>query len=201
MEGWPMLVKQVVDLAGSGAVGPLTPLFIIVALLIKLTSLVPSSSFRSGWGSTRAVPVHQVQDDGQDAERLQGALEERNEVTGPVFKIRNDPRLTQVGAFLRRTSIDELPQLVNVLLGDISLVGPRPLPVRDYQAFESDWYRRRFSVRPGMTCLWQVEGRSSVPFERWMELDMQYIDNWSLWLDFRLLVSTIPAVVSGKGAA
>lgn len=136
----------------------------------------------------------------QDAEKLQAALEQLNQVSGPVFKIRDDPRMTPVGAFLRRTSIDELPQLINVVFGDMSLVGPRPLPLRDYRAFDSDWHRRRFSVRPGMTCLWQVGGRNSIPFEQWMELDMQYIDRWSLWLDLKILASTLPAVVSGKGA-
>ena len=117
-----------------------------------------------------------------------------------MFKIRNDPRLTPVGKFLRKTSIDELPQLFNVLKGDMSLVGPRPLPVRDYQGFHQDWQRRRFSVRPGITCLWQVNGRSSIPFEKWMELDMEYIDHWSLGLDFKILAKTIPAVLKGTGA-
>jgi lipopolysaccharide/colanic/teichoic acid biosynthesis glycosyltransferase len=106
-----------------------------------------------------------------------------------------------VGRFLRKTSIDELPQLINVLKGDMSLVGPRPLPVRDYEGFNEDWQRRRFSVRPGITCLWQVSGRSSIPFEQWMELDLQYIDKWSLWLDLRILIQTIPAVLKGEGAA
>ena len=136
-----------------------------------------------------------------NAEKMLVQLEGLNEVSGPVFKIMNDPRVTPIGKFLRRTSIDELPQLLNVLKGEMSLVGPRPLPVRDYEGFNEDWQRRRFSVRPGITCLWQVNGRSGVSFDKWMELDIQYLDKWSLWLDLKILAKTIPAVLKGSGAA
>ena len=137
----------------------------------------------------------------QDAEMMQNKLDYQNEATGPVFKIKNDPRLTRVGKWLRRFSIDELPQLINVLKGEMSLVGPRPLPLKDYLGFDRNWHRRRFSVRPGITCLWQINGRSHIPFEKWMELDVQYIDNWSLWLDLKILAKTIPAIIRGIGAA
>jgi lipopolysaccharide/colanic/teichoic acid biosynthesis glycosyltransferase len=134
------------------------------------------------------------------AESMQESLVSLNEMAGPVFKIKNDPRITPIGQFLRRTSIDELPQLFNVLKGEMSLVGPRALSVRDYQYFSEDWQRRRFSVPPGITCLWQVLGRNSIPFEQWMNLDMEYIDGWSFWLDVKILLLTIPAVLKGSGA-
>ena len=137
----------------------------------------------------------------RDAEQKLSDLENLNEVSGPVFKIKNDPRITWIGKFLRKSSIDELPQLFNVVKGDMSLVGPRPLPVRDFNGFNTDWHRRRFSVRPGITCLWQVGGRSDIPFEKWMALDMEYIDTWSLLLDFKILARTIPAVLKVSGAA
>ena len=202
MEGWPLLVKRALDLAlALVLLILLVPLFLIVAVLIKLTSPGPVLFVQERVGlNKRPFRFLKFRTMVRDAERQQQALEELNQVSGPVFKIWNDPRTTPVGALLRRTSVDELPQLINVLLGDMSLVGPRPLPIRDYQAFDADWHRRRFSVRPGMTCLWQIGGRNSIPFERWMELDMQYIDEWSLWLDFRILARTLPAVLSGKGA-
>ena len=202
MEGWPVLVKRTVDVVlGSALLVVLAPLFAVVAVFIKLTSPGPILFVQERVGlHKRPFRFVKFRTMVQDAERQQAALESKNQVSGPVFKIWNDPRTTPVGALLRKTSIDELPQLINVIKGDMSLVGPRPLPIRDYRAFDSDWHRRRFSVRPGMTCLWQIGGRNSVPFEQWMEMDMQYIDQWSLWLDFKILANTLPAVVTGRGA-
>ena len=134
------------------------------------------------------------------AEAEQPLLEKFNEATGPVFKIREDPRLTRVGKLLRRFSIDELPQLLNVLRGEMSLVGPRPLPVRDVSRFSEPELMRRFCVYPGITCLWQISGRSKVGFDRWVALDFQYIDEWSLALDLKILLRTVPVVISGAGA-
>ena len=136
-----------------------------------------------------------------DAEKQQAALEHMNEANGPVFKITRDPRITAVGAFLRKTSLDELPQLFNVLAGHMSLVGPRPLNERDVRRFSELHLMRRFSVVPGMTGLWQVSGRSNLGFESWIDLDLKYIDEWSLSLDFRILADTIPAVLKGRGAS
>jgi len=136
-----------------------------------------------------------------DAETKQAQVEHLNETDGPAFKIKNDPRVTRVGAFMRKLSIDELPQLFNVLIGNMSLVGPRPLPIRDVSRFSEAWLMRRFSVQPGLTCLWQITGRSDTTFDRWVELDLQYIDNWSLGLDARILFMTVPAVLKGKGAS
>src|SRR5213079_1769878 len=134
-----------------------------------------------------------------EAEALQAELESRNEANGPVFKIRDDPRVTRVGRLLRRSSIDELPQLVNVVLGDMSLVGPRPLPPRDVHRFTEAALLRRFSVRPGITCLWQISGRSNLGFDEWIRLDLKYIDEWSLGLDLLILARTAPAVLRGDG--
>jgi len=135
----------------------------------------------------------------QDAENRLGALKSSNEMSGPVFKIANDPRVTPVGRFIRKFSIDELPQLFNVLKGDMSLVGPRPPVYKEVLEYQR-WQRRGLAMRPGITCIWQVSGRNDIGFEEWMELDLQYIDNWSFWLDLKLLFKTIPAVLIGKGA-
>jgi exopolysaccharide biosynthesis polyprenyl glycosylphosphotransferase len=202
-DGWPMIMKRLIDFTVSLAVLLLlAPLFVVVAILIKAGSEGPVFFVQKRMGlNKRKFSLFKFRTMVPDAEAKLAALEHLNEVSGPVFKIKDDPRITAVGKFLRKTSIDELPQLINVLKGEMSLVGPRPLPVRDYQGFDKDWQRRRFSVRPGITCLWQVTGRSSIQFEQWMELDMQYIDKWSLWLDFKILAQTIPAVLRGSGAA
>ncbi len=203
MEGWPAVLKRTLDIAVSALLlALLSPLLLVAALLVKLTSPGPVLFVQQRVGfNKRRIGVHKFRTMVVDAERRLPEIAHLNEVSGPVFKIRNDPRLTPIGRVLRKTSIDELPQLFDVLLGRMSLVGPRPLPVRDYEGFHHDWHRRRFSVRPGITCLWQVDGRSSLPFEKWMELDMQYIDHWSLLLDFKILLRTIPAVLRGTGAA
>ena len=200
---WPALAKRVLDCVLSGLLAILlAPLFLVVSVLIKCTSAGPVffRQIRVGLNK-RQFRIYKFRTMIANAEQIQDELLHMNEMTGPVFKIKNDPRITALGRVLRRTSIDELPQLLNVLIGDMSLVGPRAMSLRDYQLFDQDWQRRRFSVKPGITCLWQVNGRNSVPFEKWMELDMQYIDKWSLWLDFKILAQTVPAVLRGTGAA
>jgi exopolysaccharide biosynthesis polyprenyl glycosylphosphotransferase len=205
-EGWPIVIKRAIDLTLSLALLIiLAPLLLLAALLIKLTSPGPVFFVQKRVGfNKRVFSIYKFRTMVMDAEKKLQDIEHLNEVTGPVFKIKNDPRLTSVGKFLRKTSIDELPQFFNVLSGDMSLVGPRPLQLRDYELFTEageDWQRCRFSVRPGITCLWQVNGRSSLPFHKWMELDLQYVRNWSLWLDMQILAKTIPAVLRGSGAA
>jgi lipopolysaccharide/colanic/teichoic acid biosynthesis glycosyltransferase len=133
------------------------------------------------------------------AAEKQDELEAANEASGALFKIKDDPRVTRVGKVLRRFSLDELPQLVNVLRGQMSLVGPRPLPLRDYELLE-DWHRARYLVLPGMTGLWQISGRSGLPFDDLVRLDFAYLENWSIWLDISIIARTVPAVLSGRGA-
>ncbi|HLK33369.1 MAG TPA: sugar transferase, partial [Terriglobales bacterium] len=203
-EGWALFVKRLFDVAISTCLLlALSPLMAVIALLIKVMSPHGPILFRQQrlGLNKRLFTIYKFRTMVPDAEQRIHTLEHLNEATGPVFKIKNDPRITPIGRILRKTSLDELPQLFNVLKGDMSLVGPRPLPGRDYRGFNEDWQRRRFSVRPGITCLWQVNGRNSVPFEHWMQLDLQYIDKWSLWLDFQILARTIPAVLKGSGAA
>jgi len=205
-EGWPMVIKRTLDfLLSLTLLIILAPVLAVTAILIKLTSIGPVFFAQKRVGlNKRIFTIFKFRTMGINAEQKLHELEHLNEVSGPVFKIKNDPRLTPIGRFLRKTSIDELPQLFNVLSGDMSLVGPRPLQLRDYELFTDageDWQRCRFSVRPGITCLWQVNGRSSLPFHQWMELDLQYVRNWSLWLDLQILARTIPAVLRGSGAA
>jgi exopolysaccharide biosynthesis polyprenyl glycosylphosphotransferase len=202
IENWKTLVKRMMDVTFSlGLIILLSPLLLLVALALKLSSPGPIlfTQDRVGYNKRRFL-LYKFRTMVQDAEKLQAELETLNEAAGPVFKIKNDPRITRLGKFLRKTSLDELPQLFNVVKGDMSLVGPRPLPLRDYEGFDKDWQRRRFSVRPGITCLWQVSGRTGISFDEWMQLDIQYIDQWSLWLDIKILAKTIPAVLRGEGA-
>jgi len=202
IDGWPLLMKRIFDVVGSLVLLILlSPLYLVVAMLIKLTSpgTVLFSQKRVGLNK-RQFTMYKFRTMVPTAESIQEKLAHLNEMSGPVFKIKNDPRITPLGRILRKTSIDELPQLFNVLKGDMSLVGPRAMSVRDYQFFSEDWQRRRFSVPPGITCLWQVYGRNTIPFDQWMALDMQYIDRWSFWLDVKILALTIPAVFRGFGA-
>lgn len=194
--------KRALDIVGAAMLlVAVSPVMLIVLILTKLESDGPAIFMQERIGlNKRRFRIYKFRTMVANAEALLSQIESKNEAQGPVFKIKDDPRITRIGRFLRKSSIDELPQLFNVLKGDMSLVGPRPLPVRDYAGFSEDWQRRRFSVRPGITCLWQISGRSSISFDQWMRLDMQYIDQWSLWLDMKILARTIPAVLKGSGA-
>ena len=201
-DSWQLIMKRVIDVVGSAALlVALAPLFAVVGWLIRKDShgRVFFTQERIGFNKRpfRLIKFRTMVD---GADHQQSKLEHLNEAAGPVFKIKGDPRVTRLGKFLRRFSIDELPQLVNVLKGDMSLVGPRPLPVRDFDRFNTQWHKRRLSVKPGMTCLWQVNGRSNVTFDHWVQMDLEYIDNWSLGLDMKILLKTIPAIMKGSGA-
>jgi len=195
-------MKKVIDWFGAMAGVALSlPLAITAAAAIKLEDGGPvffrqTRSGRNGKPFTMLKFRTMV----PQADQLKESLNGKNEMSGPVFKIRNDPRVTKVGAFLRKTSIDELPQLINVLKGDMSLVGPRP-PLPDEVVKYDRWQRRKLSVKPGLTCLWQINGRNKIDFEDWMKLDLEYIDNWSLWLDTKILMKTVPAVFKRQGAS
>lgn len=178
----------------------LSPVFLLAALLVRLSSRGPALYRCERVGQCGELftfcKLRSMIDGANHSKR---DILHLNEVEGPVFKVASDPRTTALGRFLRRSSIDELPQLVHVLRGRMSLVGPRPPEPNEVREYEA-WQLRRLSVRPGLTCLWQVSGRSLIPFEEWMRLDLEYIDNRSLWLDVKILVKTIPAVISGRGA-
>jgi exopolysaccharide biosynthesis polyprenyl glycosylphosphotransferase len=198
-----LLIKRFIDIAGASAGLLLTmPLMAGIAILVRVTSGGPVVFRQLRYGlNKRTFTMYKFRTMWQDAESRQHEFERHNEMSGPVFKIKADPRTTPIGRILRRTSLDELPQLFNVLMGSMSLVGPRPLPVRDVSRFSDAWLMRRFSVKPGLTCLWQIAGRNDLDFDRWIELDLKYIDNWSLTLDLRILLRTVNVVVRGKGAA
>lgn len=197
-----LIIKRSIDvLISLVALFFLSPLMLLTALLIKCTTSGPVFFTQNRVGiNKRLFILYKFRTMVINAEEKLKEIEHLNEVSGAAFKMTNDPRITTVGKYLRKLSIDELPQFYNVLKGDMSLVGPRPLPVRDFDKFSKDWHRRRFSVRPGITCLWQIGGRSNTTFEQWMLLDMEYIDHWSLNLDLKILMKTIPAVIKGAGA-
>jgi exopolysaccharide biosynthesis polyprenyl glycosylphosphotransferase len=178
------------------------PFFLLIALIIKWTSPGPVMfrQQRSGLNG-RPFTLYKFRTMVTNAEQLKHELAAMNEMTGPVFKVTNDPRITPIGKLLRKFSIDEFPQLYNVLRGEMSMVGPRPLPVDEVKQFNDMAHRRRLSVKPGLTCLWQISGRNDVKdFRDWVRLDLEYIDNWSLWLDFKILWRTVPVVLAGTGA-
>ena len=197
-----MAFKRLFDIAASAAaLVLLSPLLVTVAALIKLTSRGPVlfRQNRVGLHGSR-FRMLKFRSMVVDAEALRPRLEAQNEQTGPAFKLKHDPRVTRVGRFIRKYSIDELPQLVNILLGDMSVVGPRPALPSEVAKYEA-WQRRRLSVRPGLTCIWQVSGRDQIGFEEWMHLDMRYVDEWNLWLDMSLIAATVPVVLTGRGAS
>jgi exopolysaccharide biosynthesis polyprenyl glycosylphosphotransferase len=202
---WQGVAKQLMDFVGALLLLVLLiviPVIPLIALAIKLTSPGPVF-FRQQRSGLNGSPftLYKFRTMVTNAEQFKHELEAMNEMSGPVFKVTNDPRVTPMGRFLRKYSLDELPQLYNVLRTEMSLVGPRPLPVDEVKRFENLAHRRRLSVKPGLTCLWQISGRNQISdFRDWVRLDLEYIDNWSLWLDLKILVRTIPAVLIGTGA-
>ncbi|HEY2329224.1 MAG TPA: sugar transferase [Verrucomicrobiae bacterium] len=200
---WQILLKLLLDFFGALALIVVTsPLLLAVAGLVKITSPGPAF-FRQQRSGLNGAPftIFKFRTMATNAEQFQHELAAMNEMSGPVFKITNDPRITPFGKFLRKYSLDELPQLFNVLRGEMSLVGPRPLPVDEVKRFNDLAHRRRLSVKPGLTCLWQIQGRNKISdFKEWVRLDLEYIDNWSIWLDLQILLWTIPAVLRGTGA-
>jgi len=199
--GWNLIFKRIIDIVISlTAIFILFPLMAMTALIVSITSPGPFLFKQKRVGlNGRLFTMYKFRSMYLDAEKRLKEIQKKNEMTGPVFKMKHDPRISSIGRFIRKTSIDELPQLFNVLKGDMTLVGPRPpLPeeVKKYQT----WQRRRLSMKPGITCVWQVSGRNNIDFKQWMELDLYYIDNWSLWFDIKILLKTVPVVLLGYGA-
>jgi exopolysaccharide biosynthesis polyprenyl glycosylphosphotransferase len=197
-----LLFKRAFDVISSvAAVLMLSPVFVATAIAVKLDSPGPVFFRQTRVGKNgRPFKMLKFRSMHMDAEARLESLRALNEVSGPVFKMKHDPRITRVGSFIRRTSLDELPQFLNVLSGEMSIVGPRPpvpAEVKQYQR----WQRRRLSVKPGITCTWQVSGRNNIDFEQWMRLDLHYIDNWSLWRDVQICLKTVPAILSARGAS
>ena len=197
-----LALKRVMDIAG-GLVGIILfgPLMLATAIAIRFESRGPIMFRQTRAGRNgRKFTMLKFRSMVVDAEEKKAALMHLNEMGGPVFKIKHDPRITRVGRFIRKTSIDELPQFFNIFMGDMSLVGPRPPLPAEVEQYEP-WQRRRLSVKPGLTGAWQVSGRNQIDFEEWMQLDLDYIDNWSLWLDIKIIFKTVPTVLFHKGAS
>ncbi|MGB6222151.1 sugar transferase, partial [Haloferula sp.] len=203
---WELATKEVFDRVGASLIILLTlPLWVFAYVGIKLTSPGAPVMFKQKRAGRYGKPfrMRKFRTMVPDAEALLEKIKKDhgNQMDGPVFKLENDPRVFRFGAFLRKFSIDELPQLINVVVGDMSLVGPRPLPLYEVEAFSKSAHRRRLSMKPGITCEWQAGGRNKISsFEEWVEMDLRYIDNWSFLLDLRILVKTVPAVLFGWGA-
>lgn len=197
-----LLIKRLMDLILVLSVMPMVlPVMALIALAIKLDDGGPIFFVQERVGlRKRLFPMLKFRSMVMDAEARIKEIEHLNEAQGPNFKITNDPRITRVGKFIRKTSLDELPQLLNVIRGHMSLVGPRPMSKRDVELFDKGIQRKRFSVKPGLTCIWQISGRSNLSFEKWLELDLKYIDEWNLWVDLKILFKTIPVVLKGSGA-
>lgn len=195
-------LKRIFDIVVSlSALIILFPVFLIIAAAIYFDDGSPVFFLQQRIGrNKRRFKLFKFRTMVRNAEKIQSELEVLNEVNGATFKITDDPRIIKVGKFLRKSSLDEIPQFMNVLIGNMSIVGPRPLPIRDFDRFYKNTHRRRFSIKPGITCLWQISGRNEIDFEDWMELDLQYIENWNLYKDFLILLKTIPVVLCGKGA-
>lgn len=199
---WQELGKQVFDLVvTTAALLLISPLMLAIALAIRITSRGPAIFSQNRVGlNGRIFKMYKFRSMYVNAEELKPELAHLNEMSGPVFKIKDDPRVTPVGKFLRKTSLDELPQLWNVVKQDMSLVGPRPPLPSEVNNYDP-WHRKRLAVRPGITCIWQISGRNEVDFEQWMDMDAEYINRWSVWLDIKILIKTLPAVLIGKGAS
>lgn len=197
-----LLMKNLIDKIGALCGLMLAaPVMFITAIAIKLDSRGPIffKQIRAGVNG-KPFSLYKFRTMCNDAEKKKASLAKLNEMSGPVFKIKDDPRVTRVGRLLRKTSIDEIPQFINILKGEMSLVGPRPALPKEVALYEP-WQRRKLAVKPGVTCIWQVSGRNRIDFEDWMRLDLEYIDNWSLWLDTKIIAKTVPAVIKGSGAS
>lgn len=195
------VIKRLIDIVCSFlGVLVLSPLFIIIAIIIKMTSKGPVFFSQKRVGKNgKEFDMYKFRSMVVNAEELKEKLAAKNEMSGPMFKMKDDPRVTKVGKFIRKTSIDELPQLWNVLKGDMSLVGPRPSLPKEVAQFE-DWMYKRLEVKPGLTCYWQVSGRNNIDFEDWMKLDIKYVDERSTWIDIKLIFKTVGVLFGDKNA-